>query len=78
MQKDTEHPLLLCPSFGSQGRVLLTGIAELLRPFVQIANLLNDALTQLLLYGNGDLPYKVNRGVVVWTLCFICETGQFD
>ena len=44
--EDTEHFLLLFPSFGSQRTVLLAGIEELLGPFVQIANLSNDALTQ--------------------------------
>ena len=53
--EDTEHFLLLCPSFDLQRRHLLAGIVELLRPFVQIANLSNDALTQLLLYGDLDL-----------------------
>ena len=32
--EDTEHFLLLCPSFDLQRRDLLTGIVELLRPFV--------------------------------------------
>ena len=47
--EDTEHFLLLCPSFDLQRRDLLTGIVELLRPFVEITNLSNDALMQLLL-----------------------------
>ena len=46
--EDTEHFLLLCPSFDLQRRDLLAGIVELLRPFVQIASLSNDPLTQLL------------------------------
>ena len=50
--EDTEHFLLLCPSFDLQRRDLLARIAELLRPFVQITNLSNDALIQLLLYGD--------------------------
>ena len=52
--EDTEHFLLLCPSFDLQRRDLLAGIVELLRPFVQIANFSNDALTQLLLYDDQD------------------------
>ena len=46
--EDTEHFLLLCPSFDVQRQNLLAEIAELLRPFVQITNFSNDALTQLL------------------------------
>ena len=53
--EDTEHFLLPCPFFDVQRQDLLAGIAELLRPFVQITNLSNDALTQLLLYGHQDL-----------------------
>ena len=49
--EDTEHFLLLYPTFDVQRRYLLTGIAELLRPSVEIANISNDALAQLLLYG---------------------------
>ena len=42
--EDTEDFLLLCRSFDLQRRDLLAGIVELLRTFVQIANLSNDAL----------------------------------
>ena len=70
--------LLLCPSFNDQRRDFLAGIEELLRPFVQIANLSNDALTQLLLYGDEDLSCEVNRDILRLTLRFIRETGRFD
>ena len=43
------------PSFDDQQRDLLAGIEELLQPFVQIANLSNDALTQLVLDDDKDL-----------------------
>ena len=62
--EDTEHFLLLCPSFDLQRRDLLAGIVELLRPFVQIANLSNDALTQLLLYGDQDLSNDLNKNKI--------------
>ena len=76
--EDTEHFLLLCPSFDDQRRDLLAGIEELLRPFVQIANLSNDALTQLLLYGDKDLSYEMNSDILRLTIRFIRETGRFD
>ena len=76
--EDTEHFLLLCPSFDLQRRDLLAGIVELLRPFAQIANLSNDALTQLLLYGDQDLSNDLNKTILELTLRFIHETGQFD
>ena len=45
--EDTEHFLLLCPSFDLQRQDLLAEIVELLRPFLQITDLSNDALVQL-------------------------------
>ena len=76
--EDTEHFLLLCPSFDLQRRDLLAGIVELLRPFVQIASLSNDALTQLLLYGDQDLSNDLDKNILELTLRFIHKTGRFD
>ena len=76
--EDKEHFLLLCPSFDVQRRDLLVETAELLRPFVQITNLSNDALTQLLLYGDQDLSYDMNKNILKFSLRFIHETGRFD
>ena len=76
--EDTEHFLLLCPSFDLQQRDFLAGIVELLRPFVQIASLSNDPLTQLLLYGDQDLSNDLNKNILELTLCFIHKTGLFD
>ena len=74
----TEHFLLLCPSFNVQRQGLLAGIVELLRPLVLITDLSNDALTQLLLYGNQELSYDLNKNILKLTLRFIHETGRFD
>ena len=76
--EDTEHFLFLCPFFDDPRRGLLAGIEQLLRPLVQIANLSNNALTQLLLYGDNDLSCEVNRDILRLTLRFIRETGRFD
>ena len=57
--EDTEHFLLLCPSFDLQPQVLLAGVLAILRPFGQ-ENLSNKVLTQYLLYGNKDLPIDLN------------------
>ena len=76
--EDAEHFLLFCPSFDVQRQDLLAGIAELLRPVVQIADLSNGALTQLLLYGDNDLSNNLNRSILELTLSFIHETGRFD
>ena len=45
---------------------------------VQVTDLSNDALTQLLLYGDQDLSYELNRNILQLTLRFIHETGRFD
>ena len=76
--EDTEHVLLLCPSFDIQRQDLLAGIAQLLRPFVLITDLSNDALTYLLLYGDQDLSYDLSKSILELTLRFIHETGRFD
>ena len=55
-----------------------TIIFYLLGPFVQITNLSNDALTQLLSYGDRDLSYDLNKNILEWTLRFIHETDHFE
>ena len=45
---------------------------------VQIIDLSNDALKQLLLYGDQDLSYDLNENILELTLRFIHETGRFD
>ena len=76
--EDIEHFLLFCPPFDVQQQDLLAGIVELLRPFVQITDLSNDALTQLLPYGEQDLSYNLNKDILEFTLCFFHKTGHFD
>ena len=66
--EDTEHFLLLCPSFDIQRQDLLAGISELLQPFVQIDTLLNNVLVQYLLYGNKELSNDINRNILERTL----------
>ena len=76
--EDMEHFLLLCPSFDVQQQDLLAGMVELLLPIVQIIDLSNDALTQLLLYGDQDLSYDLNKNILELMLRFIHKTGHFD
>ena len=75
--EDTEHFLLLCPSFDLQRRDLLAGVLAILRPF-GYNNLSNKVLTQYLLYGNKDLPSDLSRKILKLTLAFIHNTGRFD
>ena len=75
--EDTEHFLLLCPSFDIQRRDLLAGVSVALRPFVEIDSLSNNVLVQLLLYGDKNLSNDVNRSILELTLDFIHKTGRF-
>ena len=75
--EDTEHFLLLCPSFVMHRRGLLTSVLALVRPFGYI-NLSNKDLTQLLLFGGKDLTNELNRKIIELTLRYIHNTGRFD
>ena len=61
--EDTEHFLLHCPYFHVQRKDLLAGVVELLRPFVQVTNLSNIALSQLLLYRDENLSDHLNSKI---------------
>ena len=76
--EDTEHFLLLCPSFDVQRRDLLAEVSQLVRPFVQINSLSNVVLIKLLLYGDKDLSDNMNKNILELTLNFIHKTGRFD
>ena len=75
--EDTEHFLLLCPSFEVPRRDLLAGVSALLRPLGHI-NLSNEFLMQILLYGDKDFPNNLNKDILLLTLRFIHETGRFN
>ena len=62
--EDTEHFLLLCPSFDLLRRYLLAGVSNLIRPFAQINSFSNSALIQLLLYGDKDLSDDINKDII--------------
>ena len=76
--EDTEHFLLLCPSFDVQHRDLLAEVSQLGRPFVQINSLSNIVLIKLFLCGNKDLSDNINKNIRELTLNFIHKTGRFD
>ena len=74
--EDTEHFSLLCPSF-KESRGDLADVPSSLQPF-GYANLSNDALLQILLYGDKDFPGDLNKNILLLTLRFIRRTGRFD
>ena len=75
--EDTEHFLLLCPSFDLLRRDLLAGVSNLIRLFAPINTFSNSALIQLLLYDDKDLPDDINKDIIQLTLNFIHRTGRF-
>ncbi len=75
--EDTEHFLLRCPSFGVQRADLLAGISILIRPF-GYANVANETLLQILLYGDKTFPNELNRSILELTIRFIHSTGRFE
>ena len=52
-------------------------VAELLHPFLSFTNLSNEALVQVLLYGDNDIPDDINRTFLQLILRCIYETGRF-
>ena len=75
--EDTEHFLLLCPSFEAPSRDLLAGVSALLRTLGH-TNLSNEFLMQILLLGDKDFTDDLNRDVPLLTLCFIHQTDRFE
>ena len=73
--ENTEHFLLLCPSFEFQRRNLLARVFALLRP-LRYVNIPNELLTHLIFYGDKDLPNGPNKNILELTLGFIHETGR--
>ena len=68
---------VVLPSFDVLRQDILAGIVQLFRPCVLITDLSGDALTRLLLYGDQDLSYDLNKSILELTFCFIHETGSF-
>ena len=52
-------------------------VADLLRRFISFTDFANEALLQLLLYGDNDLPNDISRTILQLALRFIYETGRF-
>ena len=71
--EDIEQFLLLCSFFDVQRKIVLAGVDELIRSFVQITNLSNLALKHLLLYGDYSFTNNLNMNIIELTLRFIRE-----
>ena len=65
--EDVEHFLLHCSSYLHLRRNLLARTYALICPF-GLANLSNEGLTKLLLYGDNNLQHHINREILQLTL----------
>ncbi len=70
----TEHLLLLCPSFEAERRSLLVNIFDLIHPFGYV-DLSNEVLLQLLLYGDNNLSFNLNKLILELTINYIHMNG---
>ena len=65
--EDMKHFLLLCRPFEESRGDLLADISFLLQP-LGYNNLSNDALLQILLWGDKDFPDDLNKNILLLTL----------
>ena len=73
--EDTEHFLLLCPSFQESRREFLADDSS--KP-LGYTDLSIAALLQILLHGDKDFPDDLNKNILLSTVRFIQRTGRFD
>ena len=75
--EDRERFLLRYLSFEVQRQSVLAGILPPLQP-LGFANISNEILVQLLLYGDKNFPNEVNRKILELTFQYIHETGRLE
>ena len=72
----TEHFFLLYPSFEAERRSLLADVFDLIHPFGCV-DLSNEVLLQLLLYGDKNLSFNLNKCILELIMNYIHMTGRF-
>ena len=75
--EDTEHFLLHCNSFTEYIRSPLAGANDVLKTY-GYSEAPSDNISQLLLYGDENLPLEANALILTLTIKFILETERFD
>ena len=73
--EDPEHYLLLCHSFDEQRRDLRANVFPVLHSFNKSV-VPSPSLLQILLYGDKNLPFKVNRFILTSTISYILRTER--
>ena len=72
--EDTEHYLLLCQSFDKRRRDLLASVLPVLHSS-NVLDIPNPTLLQkILLYGDRNLPFDVNKFILKFTILYILRT----
>ena len=77
MYPSNDGIVALCPSFAESRKDLLADVSSSLQP-LGYADLSNDALLQILLYGDEDFPDDLNKDILLSTLLFVHRTGGYD
>ena len=75
--EDTEHFLVLCHSYDVQRQDVLDAINSTLEP-QGLSNLSNEALHEIILYGDERLPLKSNTMVLEAKIKYIYATERFN
>ena len=73
--EDTEHYLLLCHSFDEQRRDLHASVLPVLHSFNK-RGVPNQTLLQILLHGDKNLPFEVNKFILKSTISYILRTER--
>ena len=67
--EDNEHFVLHCPRFSTQRKTLLDLVSNLVGIIMRLLS--KESVCTLLLYGNNDFSFLVNRGVIEETIKYI-------
>ena len=73
--EDSKHFFLHCPMYYHLRRNLLGQLSEILN--MDTVNFDDDVVSSLILYGNSELPYIVNRMILEATLEYIKSSRRF-
>ena len=75
--EDTEHYLLLCHPFEEQRRDLLASVLPVLHSF-NMHDVPNPNLLQILLYGDKNIPFEVNKFILTSTILYSLRTERLS
>ncbi len=74
--ESTAHYLLRCPLYAAERAVFLSDLLDILEPDT-IANLNDNDMVNLFLFGNEEFPYECNVSLATMALTYIPSTTRF-